>query len=44
MSGYESDGPPKGMFYPSSACTLICVKLLVMMFESVVPPYLNDSQ
>jgi hypothetical protein len=27
----------------SVADTLTCVKLLAMMFESVVPPYLNDS-
>jgi hypothetical protein len=34
---------PKGTFYPSSADTLICIKSLATMFESVVPPYPNDS-
>jgi hypothetical protein len=29
---------------PSSTGTLICVKSLAMMFESVVPPFLNISQ
>jgi hypothetical protein len=29
MSGHKSARPPKGMFYPSSAGTLTCVKLLV---------------
>jgi hypothetical protein len=43
MSGHESVGPPRGMFYPSSADTLTCVKSLATMFESVVSPYLNDS-
>jgi hypothetical protein len=33
-----------GMIDPSSISTLTCVKSLAMMFESVVPPYLNDSQ
>jgi hypothetical protein len=33
-----------GMIDPSSADTLTCVKSLVMMCESVVPPYPNDSQ
>jgi hypothetical protein len=28
MSGHESAGPHKGMFYPSSAGTLTCVKSL----------------
>jgi hypothetical protein len=36
--------PMMGMIDPSSAGTLICVKSLATMFESVVPPYLNDSQ
>jgi hypothetical protein len=33
-----------GMFDPFSADTLTCVKSLATMFESVVPPYPNDSQ
>jgi hypothetical protein len=33
-----------GMIDPSSACTLTCVKSLATMFDSVVTPYLNDSQ
>jgi hypothetical protein len=28
----------------SFACTLTCVKSLATMFESVVPPYPNDSR
>jgi hypothetical protein len=32
-----------GMIDPSSAGTLTCIKSLTMMFESVVPPYLNVS-
>jgi hypothetical protein len=32
------------MIYQFSAVTLTCVKSLAMMFESVVPPYLNESQ
>jgi hypothetical protein len=35
---------PKGIFYASSTGTLTCVKSLVMMFKSIVPPYLNVSQ
>jgi hypothetical protein len=36
--------PMMGMIDPSSTGTLTCVKLLAMMFESVVLPYPNDSQ
>jgi hypothetical protein len=36
--------PMMGMFYASSAGTLTCVKSLETIFESVVPPYPNDSQ
>jgi hypothetical protein len=43
MGGHESAGPSKGMFYPSSAGTLTRIKSLAIMFDSVVPPYPNDS-
>jgi hypothetical protein len=33
-----------GMIDLSSAGTLTCVKSLAVMFESVLPPYPNDSQ
>jgi hypothetical protein len=36
--------PMVGMIDRSSAGTLICVKSLATMFESIVPPYPNDSQ
>jgi hypothetical protein len=36
--------PMMGMIDPSSTGTLTCVKSFVAMFESVVPPYLNNSQ
>jgi hypothetical protein len=42
--GHESAGPLKGMFYPSFACTLTFVKMIEMCVESVLPPYLKDSQ
>jgi hypothetical protein len=35
MNGHESVGPLKGMFYPSSAGTLTCIKLFETVFESV---------
>jgi hypothetical protein len=44
MSGHESAEPLKGIFYPSSAGILTCVKSLAMMFESVVPSYPNVSK
>jgi hypothetical protein len=44
MSGRESAGPPKDMFYPSSVGTLTCVKLLVTCVKSILPPCLNNSQ
>jgi hypothetical protein len=44
MSGHESARRHEDMFDPSSAGTLICVKSLVTMFESVVPLFLNVSQ
>jgi hypothetical protein len=36
MSGHESAGPPKGMFYLFSKGTLPCVKSLVTYDESVL--------
>jgi hypothetical protein len=33
-----------GMIYSSSAGKLTCVKSLATLFESVMPPYLNDLQ
>jgi hypothetical protein len=44
MSGHESAGPLKGMFYPSSLDTLTFVKTIETSVESVLPPSLNDSQ
>jgi hypothetical protein len=35
MSGQESAGPPKGMFYPSSAGTLRSVKSIVTSVERI---------
>jgi hypothetical protein len=36
--------PMMGIIDPSSTGTLTCVKSLATMFESVVAPYMNDSQ
>jgi hypothetical protein len=36
--------PIMGMIDPFSIDTLTCVKSLAMMFESIVPTYLNDLQ
>jgi hypothetical protein len=36
--------PMMGMIDPSFASTLTYVNSLATMFESVVPPYPNDSQ
>jgi hypothetical protein len=44
LSGHKSVGPPKGIFYPSSAGTLTCVKSLVMSVENVLPPCTNNLQ
>jgi hypothetical protein len=44
MSGHESAGPPRDIFYLSSAGTLTCVRSLVTSVESVLPPCLNNSQ
>jgi hypothetical protein len=37
MSGHKSAGPLKDMFYPSSASTLICVTMIEMIVESILP-------
>jgi hypothetical protein len=42
MSGHESAGPLKGMFYPSSAGTLTFVRMIQTYVESVLPPYPNN--
>jgi hypothetical protein len=42
ISGHESAGPTKGMFYPSYAGTLICVKSLVTCVDSVLSPCPNN--
>jgi hypothetical protein len=44
ISGHESVGSPKGMFYSSSTCTLTCIKSLVTCVERVLPPCSNNSQ
>jgi hypothetical protein len=33
MSGHKSVGPLKGMFYPSSAGTLTCVKMIKIFVD-----------
>jgi hypothetical protein len=38
MSGHESAGPLKGMFYPSSVGTLTFVRMIETIFENVLPP------
>jgi hypothetical protein len=38
MSGHESAGPLKGMFYPSSVGTLTFVRTIETIFENVLPP------
>jgi hypothetical protein len=43
MSGHESAGSHKDMFYPSSTGTLTCVKSLVTCVESVLPLCPNNS-
>jgi hypothetical protein len=44
LSGHESVGHHKFIFYSSSVGTLTCVKLLVTSVESVLPPCSNNSQ
>jgi hypothetical protein len=44
MSGHDSVVPLKGMMYPSSVGTLTFVRMIEMCVESILPPYLNDSQ
>jgi hypothetical protein len=44
MRGHESAGPLRSMIYPSSASTLTHVKMIEMCVESILSPYLNDSQ
>jgi hypothetical protein len=38
MSGHESAGPLKGMFYLSSVGTLTFVRTIETIFENVLPP------
>jgi hypothetical protein len=44
LYGEVSEKPIIGMFDLFSVGTLTCIKSLATMFESVVPPYQNDSQ
>jgi hypothetical protein len=44
MSGHKITGHLKGMLYSSSAGTLTSVKMIEMIVESVLPPYMNNSQ
>jgi hypothetical protein len=44
MSGHESAGPLRGMFYPSSVGTLAYVKLLATCIVSILPLCPNNSQ
>jgi hypothetical protein len=41
---HESAGPPKGMYYPSSAGTLTPLKRYKRLSRGPLPPYLNDPQ
>jgi hypothetical protein len=44
MSGHESAGTLKGLFYPSSAGALNFIRMIEMCVESVLLPYSDDSQ
>jgi hypothetical protein len=43
MSEHGSARPPKGMFYPSSAGALICVKSLVTCVQSILHATMSEQ-